>query len=659
MNLFTTSLLKKMKNSNNEDIWVIRKGKYLTLFPDGDDSKISLKLLDEILCNDDLYKYCLELLSKNCYLKIYKSNSIYDNEFLCCNFSKFSIINALIESKDRYQKDSKKSKKVEELINTSSYDFYLEKVEESYIIIGNKNIKIKDIINWLNSPLTEKNLIITLKKLNITISELIEALKKPPMNLFHIYGTLETSILEGHRFPKEVKKQLVQNISYLNENSYLFNILPNSNYYVLDIIDFFRNNNIEEYVKNNDNILGYSFQEIAIFLNEYLFGEDIEHDILSEERNFFSYSFSESLPKNLEEILENFMDLYIPDPLAEKEFLVKNNYSNVEVDEELINQILKEIPENYTDFQKVYFVYKYICANFVYDPYYLAGSQREKYDINHHKQIESVKNINLINNKVVCYDISVIIAKLIERLGLPVQLITSNGKKLNDYGSRHAAVKTKVGEYWIKLDIADGLIHNDMTYQHLTGNVYKFSILNIVKRTCLKAKREMEEVDRDFNEKYDSYKKHVTALNEYRDKYSKNDTVSFDEKIGVVIAAIQNSKIDDTSKILYVKDVIKIVFGGKEDKCFVAFVGSKINTRTKNEIALGCILICNDSGILTEGELGQKYYLFPNLREYKELSKEQIEELIRTGRIVGIKQFEIDIAGLDAKLNYGDNDGGR
>ena len=93
----------------------------------------------------------------------------------------------------------------------------------------------------------------------------------------------------------------------------MFNILPNSNYYVLDIIDFFRNNNIEEYVKNNDNILGYSFQEIAIFLNEYLFGEDIEHDILSEERNFFSYSFSESLPKNLEEILEKIKNIILYD----------------------------------------------------------------------------------------------------------------------------------------------------------------------------------------------------------------------------------------------------------------------------------------------------------------------------------------------------------
>ena len=650
MSLFTKKYLKKMKKSNNEEIWVIKKGQYSKLFPDENERNISSAFIDEIMANDDFYNYCLNRLSNNHPIRIYKSNS----ELSYSDFSKLNIINALIKNEYRYY-SLKSIKKIEELFETVSYSCYLEKIANTSVVTGNKEIKVKDIMDLLSSTIIEKDFITQLNQLNITINDLMEILQRPPFFLYHNYRLSQTSILKGYNFPEDIKQTILENVNYLSENSYLFNRLPNSNYYVLDIIDFFKNNNVEEYKKENDTILGYSFPEIAIYLNNYLLGIDIEHDTLSKERNIFTFTFIRSLPQELQDTLTEFVDKYIPDPLAEKEFSAQNNYSDVEVDEELINQILKEIPENYTDFQKVYFIYKYVCAHFVYDPYYLAGSQKEKYDINHHKQKESVKNINLVNNNVVCYDISVIIAKLIERLGHPVQLITSDGKKLNDYGSRHAAVKTKVGEYWIMLDIANGLIHNDMTFQQLTGQVNNFSILNIVKRTCLKAEQEMEEVDRDFNEKYDSYKKHVKALDEYKSRYANNDSVSFEEKVQVVISSVLDSQIDDTSKILYVKDVINMVFGGKDDKCFIAFVGSKINTILRNEIALGCILICDERGVLNnESDEGKRYYLFPNLREYKELTKKQIEDLISNKKIIGIRQLEIDLVGLDQKLYYED-----
>ena len=650
MSLFTKKYLKKMKKSNNEEIWVIKKGQYSKLFPDENERNISSAFIDEIMANDDFYNYCLNRLSNNHPIRIYKSNS----ELSYSDFSKLNIINALIKNEYRYY-SLKSIKKIEELFETVSYSCYLEKIANTSVVTGNKEIKVKDIMDLLSSTIIEKDFITQLNQLNITINDLMEILQRPPFFLYHNYRLSQTSILKGYNFPEDIKQTILENVNYLSENSYLFNRLPNSNYYVLDIIDFFKNNNVEEYKKENDTILGYSFPEIAIYLNNYLLGIDIEHDTLSKERNIFTFTFIRSLPQELQDTLTEFVDKYIPDPLAEKEFSAQNNYSDVEVDEELINQILKEIPENYTDFQKVYFIYKYVCAHFVYDPYYLAGSQKEKYDINHHKQKESVKNINLVNNNVVCYDISVIIAKLIERLGHPVQLITSDGKKLNDYGSRHAAVKTKVGEYWIMLDIANGLIHNDMTFQQLTGQVNNFSILNIVKRTCLKAEQEMEEVDRDFNEKYDSYKKHVKALDEYKSRYANNDSVSFEEKVQVVISSVLDSQIDDTSKILYVKDVINMVFGGKDDKCFIAFVGSKINTILRNEIALGCILICDERGVLNnESDEGKRYYLFPNLREYKEITKKQIEDLISNKKIIGIRQLEIDLVGLDQKLYYED-----
>ena len=650
MSLFTKKYLKKMKKSNNEEIWVIKKGQYSKLFPDENERNISSAFIDEIMANDDFYNYCLNRLSNNHPIRIYKSNS----ELSYSDFSKLNIINALIKNEYRYY-SLKSIKKIEELFETVSYSCYLEKIANTSVVTGNKEIKVKDIMDLLSSTIIEKDFITQLNQLNITINDLMEILQRPPFFLYHNYRLSQTSILKGYNFPEDIKQTILENVNYLSENSYLFNRLPNSNYYVLDIIDFFKNNNVEEYKKENDTILGYSFPEIAIYLNNYLLGIDIEHDTLSKERNIFTFTFIRSLPQELQDTLTEFVDKYIPDPLAEKEFSAQNNYSDVEVDEELINQILKEIPENYTDFQKVYFIYKYVCAHFVYDPYYLAGSQKEKYDINHHKQKESVKNINLVNNNVVCYDISVIIAKLIERLGHPVQLITSDGKKLNDYGSRHAAVKTKVGEYWIMLDIANGLIHNDMTFQQLTGQVNNFSILNIVKRTCLKAEQEMEEVDRDFNEKYDSYKKHVKALDEYKSRYANNDSVSFEEKVQVVISSVLDSQIDDTSKILYVKDVINMVFGGKDDKCFIAFVGSKINTILRNEIALGCILICDERGVLNnESDEGKRYYLFPNLRECKELTKNQIEDLISNKKIIGIRQLEIDLVGLDQKLYYED-----
>ena len=646
MSFLKKKLIKKIENPHDGEKWEIIPEEYYRLFPNGNSDKVPIELLDEILSDKELFEHCSVLFRNNCNLKfIAHRNNIGDTVYYY-TFSKSSVINALKENKYRYKKNPNKYTRLNQLIETSEYSFYENEVAESIISIGEKKIKIKDIIKLLGYPITENNFISSLNELNISISELVEILQKPPLNLIQDFRNEEVSIMDGYNFPEDEKKQISQNVNYINNNSYLFNKITGSNYYVLDIINFFKEKNIEEYVKKYDKILGYSFAEIALILNNYIFQNDYEH--------LFEYAKPGKfirMPDELRNKLENFIELYIPDPLAEKEFLGDNNYSDVEIDEDLKNKILEEIPANYTDLQKVYFIYKYICANFVYDPYYLAGSQKEKHDINNHKNINNVKNINLNKNQVVCYDISVVLAKLIEALGLPVQVIDSKGKSLIKYGSSHAAVVTKIGYYWIKLDIAEGLIHNDMTYQQLKGEIRNFIILNSVNRTYQNAKREIEEVERELNLKYDSFKKYTDALEEYKAKYANNNAVSFDEKIDIVISSLLEQSIDDTSKILYVKDVIDQIFGEESDKCFVAFVGSKINTRSANEVALGCILVCNkDCETFNSNNSGNRYYFFPNLREFQELTKDQIEELIREKKIIGIDQLEINLRGIDVQL---------
>ena len=62
MSLFTKKYLKKMKKSNNEEIWGIKKGQYSKLFPDENERNISSAFIDEIMANDDFYNYFLKLI---------------------------------------------------------------------------------------------------------------------------------------------------------------------------------------------------------------------------------------------------------------------------------------------------------------------------------------------------------------------------------------------------------------------------------------------------------------------------------------------------------------------------------------------------------------------------------------------------------------------
>ena len=98
----------------------------------------------------------------------------------------------------------------------------------------------------------------------------------------------------------------------------------------------------------------------------------------------------------------------------------------------------------------------------------------------------------------------------------------------------------------------------------------------------------------------------------------------------------------------YVKSIKKLLFGEKKDKCSVAFVGSRVNTESSNKIELGCILVCNENGIVSSSDTnsdrsGNKYYFFPNLKlekdEIQPITKDEIENMIKNKDIVGIKQL--------------------
>ena len=653
MGLFNKNrIVKKTKTRDGIQLEIVSE-EYDGLFSKELNDNVSVELLDEILNNKSLYNYCLYILgNKNENLKFlrYRKN-IYDTVSYF-HYSKLTLIDAFKKNKDRYKNKRVLYNRFKQIISTSEYDFYEDNVKDSLIKVGDKGIKVSNIIKILSSAMDRDSFINELNSMHINIDELLECLSASPINLLTIKKDptekASASILEGYNFPNNIKAKILKNVEYIKYNSYLFNKVPNSNLYLFDIVDFINNNNMDEYVKNNDNILGLSFVEVAKLLNEFIFKIDYTKTNVSTHDKYINL-WKKVIDKELNNKLSKFVDLYIPDPLSEMEFLPANKFRDVQINDELRNKIFSEIPENYTDLQKVYFIYKYLCNNFVYDSIVLAGSQMDEYDINNHRNIDNIKDRDFNNNDVVCWDVSLILAKFIEELGFPTQLVDYDGEIITGYGKTHTAVKTKVGDYLLNLDITNGLIHNDMSIQQLSGQVMFFKILNNTNRVYNKAKKEIEMVDKYFNSKYGKYQRYVSSLEEYT-KMCDKDLVSFDDKVGIIVSCLLNEDIDDTSKILATNKLKEVLFKDRGDNFFIGFVGSKEKDKTENAISLGCILVCNENGISNVDN--NKYYFFPNLKGYVQLTKQEIEALIRERRVVGIKQLEIEIEGVDEELYY-------
>ena len=249
------------------------------------------------------------------------------------------------------------------------------------------------------------------------------------------------------------------------------------------------------------------------------------------------------------------------------------NLDKVFVDYKLKNRILEGLPRDVSDLEKAAYIYIKMCKLLVYDDEFYAfdmrGNVKKK-----HVNINNLANINLVDNKVVCYEFNAIYAKILDELGIKFEM---NVNPFREFGGGHANLEFRDGKFLVLADAVKSILNGDLTRAKLNQVLNGFVCLNNNSETkeefSEKVTRMYELVVKQEKEKSgDKSKPEVEKSETFDDivsKYKKMTSIkriNLDDKFRILVDKANGSNLHKIDVFAYMLQLKKIIFSESEQQ---------------------------------------------------------------------------------------------
>lgn len=320
------------------------------------------------------------------------------------------------------------------------------------------------------------------------------------------------------------------------------------------------------------------------------------------ERN--NYITNSNIKLNAEYLLKITNDYEIYNKI---DLIKKPKYMDkVNLNKQLVNSILNDLPNNFTKLESAIFIYIKLCRILTHD----EADVDKKYLIINHRDINRISTINDDNNIIVCYEFVAIFAKFLDILGLDYEIIGPS-----KYGLGHCSLNILYKGLYLKFDSTLGLFDCDLT--KIKNNI-KACGINIIKSNpqySIEFDQSMDNVYEYIKNKYnESYFLEHDLVKKYRNKF---DYYSLEKKKRVFFEEIKYCDLPPIDTIKYIKLLKRIIFN-KNDK----FEMELITTLISNKY-LGVSYIFAFRNNLNE-IIKNEYYIYTYPNNVKRISKEEI-----------------------------------
>lgn len=501
----------------------------------------------------------------------------------------------------------------------------------------------------------------------INDKKLKEKLKKEKISLFD-YNKIKEYILKevinNKHFLKFCLKNLENNKNFkydlfypveVGDTPIIISITPSV---LIKSFDKYNNSNWEKYLKKtlskkvNNNT---TYKDII----NILLSDNKEFDNMISNNNFLNIKGEELI-----EILKNYPinyyeksdldEMFLPDMLSlsseEKERFSKNIQSltyffekdemdsynftgssnltdEFDLSSELEQKIMSEIPKEFDEIQKTYYIYKRLCQLFSYDQeyfYLLNNNKVEENTINH-------TNLNRLSTlqggeEVICSGVSLIFAKILNKLKIPNVLLNYKNELCNSVGRQHMKVRFLSENCIIDADPADGLFQSDLVSEKIHGRTKSFKLVNTVQRKVDLFSYKINQVNSFFDENFLEYN---DAREIYQNLYKKeNAQLNFMQKVKLLIDVVRLQKYSLFELIELISKIKKQFFKENKDKIAIEFIVNKSSKPIKLNLLIGY----NDNDKVLD-KLNENCYII--LDDEKKLSTVDYKELKR--------RFDIDM----------------
>lgn len=401
-----------------------------------------------------------------------------------------------------------------------------------------------------------------------------------------------------------------------------------------------------EYLKN-DNITEINGIPKKYFLHAV-------HRFFDEKELFFNFLIPERITKRIREIRgSKYIDIEAINKFLTTE---ETDYQKVEIDEELKNKILANMPADFTKLEKAIYVYIKMCKIFQYDDEYYAmnqkGATKEK-----HQDIKYITELSLKNNKLVCYEFNLIYSKILAELGINFAYEYEGGIE-GTYGTAHPYLRFRVDDFLIKADAVKTIFHGDLVKAKLNQLVEGIYSYNLNEKTQLefdKILRKVCEIVISEEQELGEIKKDPTIgelMQEYISTTTNIKPIDLQEKVSILFTRVKKLNmgvIDSLSNILQLKNIL---FSRYElrDNIEISVVREIKEKDEERIVTAGCILALNEKGF-TDNIEDTIYYYFHVNEGLRIISKEEIESKFESKKYEYIREWDPEVPGIKNGVN--------
>lgn len=428
-----------------------------------------------------------------------------------------------------------------------------------------------------------------------------------------------------------------------------------------DLIYFFMKTS-DEFDKGivDDKILGLTLKRA----HALLYNEPIKYSLTSFiDKMNVSDSMKENFRVNTKKVLYLIIKKEENDKTTETEKNFRPNYeltNKFELNSDLKYKIMSKVPEHFSDLQKAYCIYRFLCQEFIYDEeyFYLKYCVPNK-DHTSFLRLSKLKG----GEEIICTGFSLVYAKFLELLGLPFTTLDYGDNLVTNLSTRHIKIRFKVDNYIIDADGATDLYKGDMVTQKTLNKVENFRVIS-GNRYDKNFKKQIQEVDEYF-ESISSSNEFDQAVDIYRQIYFNRNKeyskLTFLERIDLIEKIIIESRLKFFDLIEMCSMLRKIIMFDWLDKIKIEFIvrkkdDSKEGTRIKNNL---CILIAyNEFSNLDTDYNSNRYIVITPDRKIEEVTYKTLKErfdgfiydFTNNDRIIlGLKEMNVS----DRKNNSG------
>lgn len=367
----------------------------------------------------------------------------------------------------------------------------------------------------------------------------------------------------------------------------------------------------------------------------------------------FAYAATEYLKKN--NVLENYA---IPDNLESRmkrlmsgqfiDFSAANKltetqdtlYEKANLNPELRNAILEQMPEDATGLEKAAYIYAKMCTMLTYDNKFMAANQRGE-AAEKHKSLDYIEQISPENNEVVCFEFNMIYAIMLNELGLNFKSEYMNmiGE---DYGNGHANLEFRDGKFIVRADSVSSILGGDIARAKLGLPLIGFECESNNKRT----QQEFQESVSKMYELVQQQEREKNPWDEY-DLLTENlKPVEFDEKKSILLERLKTTNLRGIDAMTYALQLRKALFSEKERENNISVVVLRNNEVAGQgpKLEAGAVIAMNGSNLDDQPNETSYYYLSSD-RELTSLTLEDIKTKLDNGTFEYIERKDPKIPG--------------